>query len=329
MNLTSLSDNGLIAKTEDLVRSEREVLSEILHHLREIEQRRLFSKLGFKSLFDYATKRLGYAEDQAARRISAMRLLKELPEIEAKIQQGSLSLTNLAMAQTLFRREQKKQKVESKGFSQPTATERFSTKNAKIELLSTLENKSKREAEQIIAICAGESACLRSDRIKPLSESKISIFFVANRGLEHKIEKVKGLLAHSHPGLSMAGLVNYLCDEAIKKLDPAAQEVRKRNSIKEVDSFSRRSKLETPAPDIKRRIGISSRRQVWIQAGSRCQQCGSQDALQVDHILPKALGGSDGLENLRLLCRSCNQRAAVEWFGLAKMRKHLEEGKSL
>lgn len=59
-----------IDTTDQLVQQERELLIEILRHLREIERRRLFSALGFKSLFDYAVKRLKYSEDQAGRRIS-------------------------------------------------------------------------------------------------------------------------------------------------------------------------------------------------------------------------------------------------------------------
>ncbi|MDI9804079.1 hypothetical protein, partial [Citrobacter koseri] len=71
MNLKNMSDQTLLEKTRQLVQTERELLTEILHHLREIERRRLFSQLGFKSLYDDATKKLGYADDQAARRISA------------------------------------------------------------------------------------------------------------------------------------------------------------------------------------------------------------------------------------------------------------------
>src|SRR6185369_13706857 len=106
-NLTSLSDQTLLNETQKLVKQERELLSQILHHLREIERRRLFSFLKLSSLFEYATQELGYSEDQAYRRIQAMRLLKELPEIEEKINLGALNLTHLGMAQSLFKREQK------------------------------------------------------------------------------------------------------------------------------------------------------------------------------------------------------------------------------
>ncbi len=43
----------------------------------------------------------------------------------------------------------------------------------------------------------------------------------------------------------------------------------------------------------------------------QCQSCGkmqTQTALQVDHIIPIANGGSNDLSNLQTLCRRCNQQ---------------------
>lgn len=39
-----------------------------------------------------------------------------------------------------------------------------------------------------------------------------------------------------------------------------------------------------------------------------CQQCGSSSDLTIDHIHPVALGGSNEIENLQTLCKSCNSR---------------------
>lgn len=101
-NLKVLADDVLLDETQKLVKEEREILTQVLHHLREIERRRLYSQLRYGSLYEYATKELGYSEDQAYRRIQAMRMLKELPEIEEKVNDGSLSLTHLGMAQSFF-----------------------------------------------------------------------------------------------------------------------------------------------------------------------------------------------------------------------------------
>jgi len=81
-HLKSLSDSDLLSQTQLLVAREREVTTELLWHLREVEARRLYAGQGYSSLFDYVRRGLGYCEGSADRRISAMRLLKDLPEIE-------------------------------------------------------------------------------------------------------------------------------------------------------------------------------------------------------------------------------------------------------
>ena len=40
----------------------------------------------------------------------------------------------------------------------------------------------------------------------------------------------------------------------------------------------------------------------------KCQYCGARGAGHADHIIPKARGGLDTLDNLILACASCNLR---------------------
>lgn len=40
--------------------------------------------------------------------------------------------------------------------------------------------------------------------------------------------------------------------------------------------------------------------------GYLCDECGGTESLTIDHIMPLSKGGSDELDNLRLLCQSCN-----------------------
>lgn len=47
--------------------------------------------------------------------------------------------------------------------------------------------------------------------------------------------------------------------------------------------------------------------------GHLCAQCGSTFELQIDHIRPIARGGSNDLNNLQLLCRSCNSRKGAKY----------------
>jgi 5-methylcytosine-specific restriction endonuclease McrA len=43
--------------------------------------------------------------------------------------------------------------------------------------------------------------------------------------------------------------------------------------------------------------------------GRKCIYCGSENVpLQVEHIVPKAKGGSDRSSNLTIACRRCNEK---------------------
>lgn len=50
-----------------LARQEREIVAEILKHLREIEKRRLYAEMGCSSLFQYCVEELKMSESAAGR----------------------------------------------------------------------------------------------------------------------------------------------------------------------------------------------------------------------------------------------------------------------
>lgn len=47
---------------------------------------------------------------------------------------------------------------------------------------------------------------------------------------------------------------------------------------------------------------------VWKRDDGRCVQCGSQENLEFDHIIPVSKGGSNTARNIQLLCETCNRR---------------------
>lgn len=55
-----------------------------------------------------------------------------------------------------------------------------------------------------------------------------------------------------------------------------------------------------------RHIPRDVRQRVWQRYGGRCAECGADDYLEFDHIVPVAKGGSNSDANVQLLCRRCN-----------------------
>lgn len=64
---------------------------------------------------------------------------------------------------------------------------------------------------------------------------------------------------------------------------------------------------ETKAPVLAAPNWFDLRRAVFARDGRRCAQCRSSRQLEIDHIKSVAEGGLPVMENLRVLCRSCNR----------------------
>jgi hypothetical protein len=140
------------------------------------------------------------------------------------------------------------------------------------------------------------------EQVRVLTGELCEYNFAADKQTQQDIERLKGLLAHSNPGMTLGQLVKKLCKLGLKEWDPT---------------------ISVAAPRLKSKAEQS--RQTWRKAQCKCTNCNSVYALQEDHEHPKAKGGSDDPENKRLLCRNCNQRSAIEHFGIKKMHNFLNK----
>jgi len=58
--------------------------------------------------------------------------------------------------------------------------------------------------------------------------------------------------------------------------------------------------------DDSKAIPAKTRREVTRRDNYTCQRCGSTSRLHIDHIFPRSRGGDDSMDNLQVLCESCN-----------------------
>ncbi|MNK99946.1 hypothetical protein D3C87_1203630 [compost metagenome] len=308
--IKKLSDHQLLASTDKLVSEERRITLEVLQHLREVEVRRLYIDLEFESMYKYCIQRLKYSEGEAQRRLSAARLLRELPEIESQIQSGDLNITNLSAVQSFVRAE----KMADKPLS----------REEKLELISTVENKSTRQVKQELIQQSHQPALLAEKFQMPSVNLPTALIkfetLMTDENLE-LLQEFKNLYAHDLADLSNQSVLMFLLNKAVQ---------HKKQKLGLIEKVPRPSNAPLPsAEDVKikkqrKAIPISVQRQIWKRANFCCEhidtnsksRCTSKFALQTDHIISLALGGSNKVDNLRLLCRSHNSRRSIKTFGV-------------
>lgn len=220
-SLLKLTNDELLAKAKKLVQQERVILVEILHHLLIINDKKLYLQIGFKSLFDFCTKELGYSEAAAYRRIQAMKLLKAVPEVKQKVLNGSVNLTQLAQVQKVATVERKQ-------------NNNFISKTQKIELLKKVENKSTRQSEIILREFSPLSA-IKNDSQRVLNNTQTEIKFIADQELLNKIEELKNLLSHKHVNPNFNELLHSLADLALVEVK-RRKKIFSKSELKKVQS---------------------------------------------------------------------------------------------
>lgn len=211
-NLRNLSDEDLLDRTRSLAAKERETAIEVLWHLKEVSERRLYSARGFSSIFSYAVHELKYSEAAAARRVAAMRLLSQVPEVATQIETGALNLSSVSAAQNFFKREE-------------TEQGKVYTTEEKREILESMAHQPKRECEKILAALSPESI-LSPERVKPLTENHTELRIIVTEETLQKVEKLRNLLAHQNPNGSYATLIDLMAEIALDQVDPERIEER-------------------------------------------------------------------------------------------------------
>jgi hypothetical protein len=174
---------------------------------------------------------------------------------------------------------------------------------------------------------------------------KYKFEFAVNREFKEKFDRMRALLSSRYPqGISFEDLFMLLMDEYIERHSPEGRAARRerreasrtRRQISEGNGSSgvrsgdggKSGSGDGGVKEPNRSIPAKVRDEVFLRDGGRCtfkgsdgRRCNSQWDLQIDHIVPFALGGDSSPGNLRLLCGKHNRMEAGRVFGSDHMER--------
>jgi len=359
--LESLSSAALLAATRELARKSHVLEAELLVHLGEIDERKLYLACAHSSMFAFCMAELGFSEAAAYDRIMVARAGRRLPALLDAASSGRVHLTGLRLLV-------------------PHLTEANQET-----LLAQAAGKSKREIEELVARVAPQepgpmvvsrapeqrvvevSAHTRSapsaapagsgvppapglfwtaanggssyeqrdapqpprrhrPSFVPIGADLFQIQFTASTAFRDKVVEAQGLLRHRVLDGDLESILGRALDLLIVQVK------------KERFGVGRRARKAATEAEMRPADGTSSRhipdaikRAVYERDGGRCtftdergRRCEETSGLVFDHVEGFARTHRHTVEGIRLLCRAHNQFVAEQMYGRAFMEKARE-----
>ncbi len=362
--LESLSSAALLAATRELARKSHVLEAELLVHLGEIDERKLYLACAHSSMFAFCMAELRFSEAAAYDRIMVARAGRRLPALLDAASSGRVHLTGLRLLV-------------------PHLTEANQET-----LLAQAAGKSKREIEELVARVAPQepgpvvvsrapeqrvvevSAHTRSapsaagasgsgvppgpglfpapwpsssassydqrdapqpprrhrPSFVPVSADLFQIQFTASRAFRDKVVETQGLLRHRVPDGDLESILGRALDLLIVQVKKERFGVGRRTR-----KAATEAELKPADETSSRHIPDAIKRAVYERDGGRCtftdergRRCEETSGLVFDHVEGFARTHRRTVEGIRLLCRAHNQFVAEQMYGRAFMEKARE-----
>jgi 5-methylcytosine-specific restriction endonuclease McrA len=307
---TVLSDAELVARLEAFCVEGHGLSARVVACLMEVEERRLHLEAACSSLFDYCVRRLRMSEGAAFRRINAARLAKRFPSLLGRIERGEIHLSSLVLLRDHLTGENIDELVsEASGKTQRQIAELLARRAPRPDVPSTIRRLPVRSSgsaalpspsNEALAPKANPPSARRDARVEPLSAERYKVQLTVSVELRDKLERARDLMRHRNPSGDLAVVVDRALDLLLEKL-----EKERLGRTTRPERTRRREKNDG--------VSRATRRAVFARDGEQCtfvdvdgNRCPAKGFLELDHVEPRALGGSHGTENLRVACRAHN-----------------------
>ncbi len=312
--LKSISDDELLHRLSGLVHKSRRVESELVAHIAEVDERRLYAREACSSMFTYCTELLHMSEAEAYLRIRVARASRKHPELLTMLEDGRIHLTGAAKLSPHLTEA-----------NRDTVLPRAAHKSkAKIEELVAEVAPKPDVAPKIRKLPAPAQLCpdtvvlpkVTSPRpVEPLAPARFKVQFTASEELRAKLGRLKALM----PGNDLAAIIDEAVTEKLERLE-SRRYGKTRAPRRDLDS--------TDTSPSSRYIPAAVRRAVSARDGNQCtfvdeggKRCGERSQLQFHHKDPYARGGDHLPDNIQMMCPTHNQYLAECDYGKDFMKR--------
>jgi HNH endonuclease len=310
------SDSELMTDLEVLRLKETNVIADIVLHLAEVETRGIYREAGYSSLFTYCTECLGYSEGGAARRVRAAKCLLKTPSVYEQLKSGQITLCSLSEVAPIVTDKNHVEVFKAiTGVSKRTAQEIAISFGAPVQ-----KKRSVIRSKKVVLTPPVELINTDSSKIEAKSEKLYSFSFEVKEDVKALYDEASLITGNTKP----EELFEKLLKEFVARKTKEPKVIANPNIVKAKDP-----KVTT----VSRAISLKTKRQVYKRDNRQCtyvskdgKRCSKRHNLEIDHVQPFSLGGSNDLNNLRLLCKSHNLLQAEYTFGRDFIRSFTSAG---
>jgi hypothetical protein len=338
--LRDVTDDQLLENLASLVAQSNRLEPDLVAHIGEVDERRLYARFAFSSMFAYCTQALHLSEAVAYRRIAVARAARRHPVLLDVLRDGRLHLTAAALLAPLLtndnceslvarathrsKREIEELVAELSPRPDVSATMRKLPGTPRVPSRlegerSTLDTNSlpapgELSPGRVATLSVVPPAEVQSRRVEPLSPARYKVQFTASAELRDKLERLAALMRSEVPGGDLAQLIEQAVTEKLARLEA------KRFGTTRAPRQRLQATSTTPTS---RQVPAAIRRAVYERDGDRCRfvdehgrRCSERSRLEFHHRHPFGMGGDHSQGNLSLLCATHNRRMAEVDYGI-------------
>ena len=342
--LESIPDDELLRRLAEILRQSRRVESDLVAHMAEVEERKLYAREASSSMFAYCTDVLHLSGAEAYLRIAAARASRKHPVVLDMLADGRLHLTAIAMLAPHITAENRDTLlIRAIHRTKPQIEELIAELDPQPDAPTVMRKLPSRPILQQHPDGVESPVCerrpdgveapgfeLRPDAvaprdrtpavIQPLSPGRYKVQFTVSAELHDKLQRLKALMRSKAPDGDLAAIIEEAVTEKLERL-----EAKRFAKVK----APRKGLGETDTSPSSRYIPAAVRRVVTERDGYQCRyvdsegrRCSERGGLEFHHRGLFALGGDHSPKNIGLMCRTHNAYLAEHDYGQKKMDRH-------